>query len=138
VSDEAVFDGGRLLVVAFEGWNDAGEAASGAIEILREQLDLVQLSEVDPEDYFDYQFNRPTIAMDDDGTRSLTWPTVSMHGPAHPLEPGTQVQTTEPFSVDASGANANNIYLLTGTEPSRGWKVFTGEIIDQIDTRVRR
>jgi hypothetical protein len=133
VSDEAVFGGGRLLVVAFEGWNDAGEAASGAIDMLREQLELVQLSEVDPEDYFDYQFNRPTIAMDDDGTRSLTWPTVTMHGPAHPLVPGTQVQTTQPFSVDASGANADNIYLLTGTEPSRGWKVFTSEIIDQID-----
>jgi predicted ATP-grasp superfamily ATP-dependent carboligase len=134
VSDAAIFGSGRLLVVAFEGWNDAGEAASGAVDMLREQLELEKLSEIDPEDYFDYQFNRPTIAMDDDGNRSLTWPTVSLHGPTHPMEPGSVAPAVEPLTADAAGNNADNIYLLTGTEPSRGWKVFTSEIIDHLDT----
>ena len=46
--------------MAFEGWNDAGEAASGAVRTLKEVLDVVPIAEVDPELYFDFQFNRPT------------------------------------------------------------------------------
>ena len=61
------FANGRLLVVAFEGWNDAGEAASGAVKSLKEQLDVYPIAEVDPEEYFDYQFNRPVVSYDDDG-----------------------------------------------------------------------
>ncbi|MGV8885122.1 MAG: proteasome assembly chaperone family protein [Microbacteriaceae bacterium] len=127
------FASGRLLVVAFEGWNDAGEAASGAVRTLKEQLDLVPLTEVDPEDYFDYQFNRPTVALDDDGNRTLVWPTVAMYGPAAPLE-----LPAEDLAFDAdlgvTGDNGSNVYLLVGSEPSRGWKTFTAEILDAIDT----
>ena len=119
---------GRLLVVAFEGWNDAGEAASGAVRALKELLDLYAIAEVDPEDYFDYQFNRPTIANDDDGNRELVWPGVTVYGP------------TTPNTLDApalrpgeGGADRSNIYLLLGTEPSRGWKSFAREILDVIE-----
>ena len=42
---------GRLLVVAFEGWNDAGEAASSAVTTLQEQLNVIALHTVDPETY---------------------------------------------------------------------------------------
>ena len=65
------FRGGSILVVAFEGWNDAGEAASGAARAVRDQLGLVERLEVEPEDYFDYQFNRPTISTDEAGRRVL-------------------------------------------------------------------
>ena len=68
------FEGGRLLIVAFEGWNDAGEAATGAARLLAERLNLVEIASVDPELYFDYQFTRPTIQTDDDGVRRLSWP----------------------------------------------------------------
>lgn len=119
---------GRLLVVAFEGWNDAGEAASGAVRALKELLELYAIAEVDPEDYFDYQFNRPTIANDDDGNRELVWPGVTIYGP------------TTPNTLDAAalrtaegGADRSNVYLLLGTEPSRGWKSFTREILDVIE-----
>jgi hypothetical protein len=74
LSDSTDFSKGRLLVVAFEGWNDAGEAASGAVRTLKEQLDLYPIADIDPEDYFDYQFNRPSVAFDDDGNRELVWP----------------------------------------------------------------
>jgi hypothetical protein len=132
VSEIPEFASGRLLVVAFEGWNDAGEAASGAVRTLREQLDLVPLTEVDPEDYFDYQFNRPLAALDDDGNRMLVWPTVAMYGPVRPI--GTHA---EGLALDAelavTGDNGDNVYLLVGTEPSRGWKTFTAEILEVVE-----
>ena len=125
------FTNGRLLVVAFEGWNDAGEAASGAVRSLKEQLDVYPIAEVDPEDYFDYQFNRPIVAYDDDGDRTLTWPSVTIYGPSRP-------NTVRPESIAAdaelqlSANNKSNIYLLLGTEPSRSWKAFTREILETI------
>ena len=132
MSEIPEFASGRLLVVAFEGWNDAGEAASGAVRTLREQLDLVPLAEVDPEDYFDYQFNRPTAALDDDGNRMLVWPTVAMYGPVRPI--GSHA---EGLALDAelavTGDNGDNVYLLVGTEPSRGWKTFTAEILEVVE-----
>jgi proteasome assembly chaperone (PAC2) family protein len=103
-------------VVAFEGWNDAGDAASGVVQTLKEQLDVYPIAEVDPEDYFDYQFNRPTIESDDDGVRRLVWPSVTIYGPTMP-----------------NATTGASIYLLLGTEPSRGWKAFTEEIFEVID-----
>ena len=110
------FADGRLLVVAFEGWNDAGEAASGAVRTLKEQLDVYPIAEVDPEDYFDYQFNRPSVAVDEEGNRRLVWPGVTIYGPTRP-------NSEEPGS---------NVYLLLGTEPSRGWKTFVNEILEVV------
>ncbi len=108
------FAKGRLLVVAFEGWNDAGEAASGAVRTLKEQLEVLPLLEIEPEDYFDYQFNRPSVAFDEHGNRQLIWPAVRVYGPAE------------------ADAQPDSLYLLVGTEPSRGWKTFTAEILDVI------
>ena len=132
MADKTEFANGRLLVVAFEGWNDAGDAASNAVRTLRDQLDLVPLTEVDPEDYFDYQFNRPTAALDDDGNRRIVWPTVAMYGPVSPLEAHTAGLATD-ADIDVTGDNGNNVYLLVGTEPSRGWKTFTTEILETIE-----
>ena len=99
--------------MAFEGWNDAGEAASGAVGALKELLELHPVFEVDAEDYFDFQFNRPTMTMDDEGKRILAWPGVTMFGP-----------------IDDS-----KVYVLLGTEPSRNWKSFTAEILETIEDR---
>jgi hypothetical protein len=115
-TERDVFSQDRLLVVAFEGWNDAGEAASGAVTMLRDQLELQPIVELDPEDYFDYQFNRPTVELDDEGNRVLRWPRVVMHGPEQ-----------------LAASPDRSIFLLTGTEPSRGWKTFTAEIFDSIE-----
>jgi hypothetical protein len=106
------FTRGRVLVVAFEGWNDAGDAATGAVRLLQEQLSLTPLASVDPEDYYDYQFTRPTVAATDDGRRALRWPGTTLYGPA--IDPGD-----EP-----------SLYLLLGIEPSRSWKNFTAEVLD--------
>ncbi len=122
------FLGGRLLVVAFEGWNDAGEAASGAVRTLHDVLDVMPIAQVDPEVYFDYQFNRPVLGTDDDGRRRLTWPSATIFGP---VAPGSEPEgLADDAELRVSGANADNIYLLLGAEPSRSWKNFTAEILD--------
>jgi len=84
--------------------------------MLKDQLDVYPIAEVEPEDYFDYQFNRPTVAVDDEGARLIIWPSVTAYGPVTP----------------AAGPGSN-VYLLLGTEPSRGWKTFTTEILEVIE-----
>ncbi len=122
MSDSGILSG-RLLVVAFEGWNDAGEAATGAVTTLKDLLDLYPIAEIDSERYFDFQFNRPTVTLDDDGSRSLVWPTVVTYGP-------TSVKAQrDAVAHDGIGENSSNIYLLLGTEPSRNWRSFTEEIM---------
>lgn len=105
--------GERLLVVAFEGWNDAGEAASGAVDALKDLLALYPVFEVESEDYYDFQYNRPTSSHDETGRRVLAWPAVTMYGPT----------------------DSSNVYLLLGAEPSRSWKSFTAEILEAVEDR---
>lgn len=114
---------GRLLVVAFEGWNDAGEAASGAASMLAERLALVEISSVDPELYYDYQFNRPTIVTGDDGVRRLEWPGTTLLGP----RPGSS-ETTPSDAV--TGPGSEGLHVLIGAEPARSWKAFAAELVD--------
>lgn len=126
-SQKRIFSG-RLLVVAFEGWNDAGDAASSAVRTLQEQLDVFALHSCDSETYYDFQFNRPTIGLDEDGNRSITWPTSTIFAP---LAPGvTAVPLAEDAELAVTGDNTSNIYLLQGVEPSRNWLTFTAEILD--------
>jgi hypothetical protein len=74
-----------VLIAAFEGWNDAGEAASGAIAHLRDAWDAQALVDLDSEEYYDYQVNRPHIATGEDGTRQLTWPSTRLYIARVPL-----------------------------------------------------
>lgn len=104
--------GRRVLVVAFDGWNDAGEAASALISQLRENGSYEPVYSVDPELYFDYQYTRPQIATDAEGHRALTWPEATLLRPARITRGGTQ------------------LWLLTGVEPARAWQGFAAEFID--------
>lgn len=124
---------GRILVVAFEGWNDAGEAASGAVRTLKDVLDVVALHEIDPELYYDYQFTRPMASFDDDGRRTLSWPGAAFYGPREPgRAPKAPHSAAEDAEMQVSGRNESNIYLLLGTEPSRTWKAFAAEVMDAV------
>lgn len=105
--------GNRIVVVAFDGWNDAGEAASGAMEVLREGTEYELVHSVDPELYFDYQYTRPASRMDATGRRELHWPEAALWRPsAAPSDGGTE------------------FWLLTGVEPARTWQAFANEFID--------
>ena len=63
-----------ILLCAFEGWNDAAESASGVINHLREIWNAELLLELDPEEYYDYQVNRPQMYVSDAGDRGIIWP----------------------------------------------------------------
>jgi len=62
------------LVAAFEGWNDAGEAASSAAHYVREAIRAVPLAEIDGEDFLDFTVRRPMVYSADDGSRAIEWP----------------------------------------------------------------
>jgi hypothetical protein len=103
--------GSRIIVAAFDGWNDAGEAASGAIGALRDAGSYEAVHSVDPELYFDYQYTRPSTRMDASGRRELHWPDATLWRPT---------STTE----------GPELWLLTGSEPARAWQAFATEFID--------
>lgn len=112
---------GRILLVAFEGWNDATEAASGALRSIAEQLSTQVLEAVDPEEYYDFQFSRPMLELDEDGTRVLSWP-------------GTELLRASSEALQNFPA-AKDLFLLIGTEPSRRWLSFAAEVLEMVQDR---
>lgn len=115
-SDNGIF-GGRVLICAFEGWNDAAESASSAARLICDALAAQVAAEVDSEDYYDFQFTRPSVAFDESGNRELTWP-----GTAFMIATEKNPELAR-FSV------------LLGTEPARRWKAFTAEVMEMIEDR---
>jgi len=104
--------GSRIIVAAFDGWNDAGEAASGAIAALRAAGEYEQVHAADPELYFDYQYTRPSSRLNAEGGRELRWP---------------QAALWRPVRSDGDGPE---LWLLTGSEPARAWQAFVSEFVD--------
>lgn len=97
-------------VVAFEGWNDACDAASGAINYLRNLADAEEpFVVIDPEEFFDFQERRPTVQVDEGGTRSLTWPVTKFFAAPQPEE-------------------ACDLLLVLGEEPRLRWKTFSRSV----------
>ncbi len=108
-----------LLIAAFEGWNDAGDAATSAVEHLEEVWATQPLTEMDPEDYYDYQVNRPTVSMSEEGRRLVTWPT-------------TRVSFARLPDV------GRDVVLIRGIEPNMRWKQYTHEILGVLPRARRR
>lgn len=100
-----------VLLAAFEGWNDAGDAASNAVEHLALTWDAQPLTEIDSDDYYDYQVNRPIVKQVDGVTRRIDWPT-------------TSISWCSPAGAD------RDIVLVRGIEPNMRWRGFCGEIVD--------
>ncbi len=99
-----------VLIAAFEGWNDAGEASSGALSHLESAWKATPLVELDPEDYYDFQVTRPIVELGDGLTRSITWPT-------------TRLYLARPPGVE------RDVVLLRGIEPNMRWRAFCEEIV---------
>lgn len=112
---------GRTLIVAFEGWNDAAESASSVAKFICERLNADVIGTVDPEDYYDFQFTRPTVSYDPEGNRQIAWPSTDLCAPA--------------VEVVAADPDLGRIHVLLGVEPSRRWKAFTAEIMELIEDR---
>jgi len=112
---------GRILIVAFEGWNDATEAATGALKAMSEQISGQVLGAVDPEDYYDFQFSRPVAEYDQNGQRFLSWPATEL------LQASAEKAKAQP--------RLQEVYLLLGTEPSRRWITFAAEVMEMVQDR---
>jgi hypothetical protein len=104
-----VTSSGRAMLAAFEGWNDAADAASNAIEHLERAWDARPFAAIDPEDYYDYQVNRPTVRLVDGVTRRIEWPTTRL----------SVAKTVDP-----------EVVLLRGLEPNMRWRAFCDELVE--------
>lgn len=102
-----------VLVAAFEGWNDAGDAASGAARWLADRYGAEMVATIDAEDYFDFTTTRPIVEVTDQGTRRITWP------------------DTELWSA-ATDAPADLI-LMVGHEPHLRWRTYCKAVTEAAD-----
>jgi len=103
-----------VVVVAFEGWNDAADAASSVIDHLIKVWDAQVVAAIDPEDFYDFQMHRPMVGTDDAGIRRITWPS-------------TEISVARP-----PGA-ARDVVLLRGIEPNMRWRQFCAELLAASD-----
>lgn len=109
-----------IMIIAFGGWSDAGEAATGSITHLLSSLNGDNsspevspnlMAEIDSEDFYDFQVNRPLIFVDDSMIRNLTWPGVQIFGQRNPY-------------------GDRDFILVRGVEPSMRWRTFANELLD--------
>jgi proteasome assembly chaperone (PAC2) family protein len=104
------------LVLSFEGWNDAGEAASTALRFVEQAIHSVPLAEIDGEEFIDYTVHRPTVRMPDDETRIIEWP-------------GTEFRYGSTDSM-------RELVVGLGVEPHLRWHRFV-DLVAELVERVR-
>ena len=100
-----------VMVCAFKGWNDAGEAASAALSFIHGSFDAEDVAQIDPEEYYDFTAVRPTVRLTDGRTREMDWP-------------------ENRFSVAQVAGAEGDLVMLQGVEPSLRWRRFTDSVID--------
>ncbi|GAA1973374.1 filament polymerization regulator ParJ [Nocardioides panacihumi] len=103
-----------VVIAAFEGWNDAADAASATVDHLMSVWSARVVVEIDPEDYYDFQVNRPYTGTDERGMRRITWPT-------------TRIAIASPPDLD------RDVILVRGLEPNMRWRQFCAEILAAIE-----
>jgi proteasome assembly chaperone (PAC2) family protein len=103
-----------VVIAAFEGWNDAADASSAVIDHLMKVWGARVIGEIDPEDYYDFQVNRPYTGTNDQGMRCITWPT-------------TRIAVASPPDFD------RDVILVRGLEPNMRWRQFCAELIAAIE-----
>ncbi|GAA3518831.1 PAC2 family protein [Dietzia aurantiaca] len=103
------------MIVAFEGWNDAADVATGTIEHLALNLEARDIAEIGGDEFFDYLDQRPVIRHSGGVSRSIEWPRIV-------------VSTCRPDGV------ANDVLLVRGPEPALRWRTFASQFVDLVDT----
>ena len=114
--DVSEFDGLPVLrspvaIAAFEGWNDAADASTAAVEHLERVWSAKTVAELDPEEFYDFQVNRPTVTQSETGERRIVWPT-------------TRFAVASPPGADA------DVVLIRGIEPSTRWRSFCNDVLE--------
>ena len=103
-----------VVIAAFEGWNDAAEAASGLIDHLIAEWQATIIGAIDPEEFYDFQVNRPVIGTDSFGHRRITWPT-------------SRIAVARPAELN------RDVILIRGIEPNMRWRQFCAELLAACD-----
>jgi proteasome assembly chaperone (PAC2) family protein len=104
-----------VMVCAFAGWNDAAGSATTALTTAAESLDAEVIAQIDPEEFFDFQANRPTIRLTEGQTREIEWP-------------GNVLMAATPAGAE------RDLVLVAGTEPNLRWRTFADGIADAAET----
>ncbi|HEY3864684.1 MAG TPA: PAC2 family protein [Solirubrobacteraceae bacterium] len=99
------------MVCAFQGWNDAGDAASSAASFLASSLNASRFAQIDSEEFYDFQANRPNIQLTDGQTREIVWPTVEVFEARAPRAP-------------------RDLVIVQGVEPSLRWRSFSAHLVE--------
>src|SRR5712691_6853665 len=99
------------MVVAFGGWIDAGEAATGAMRSLVRQLAATPLAAIDPEEFFDFTQVRPVVRLSAEGQRIIRWPRSA-------------------FWTWQPPAGRAGLLLFRGMEPQRRWRTYATALLD--------
>jgi predicted ATP-grasp superfamily ATP-dependent carboligase len=99
------------MVCAFQGWNDAGDAASSAVSFLASALNARRFARIDSEEFYDFQANRPCVRFAEGGKREIVWPSVEVFEAPAPRAP-------------------RDLVLVQGVEPSMRWRSFSANLID--------
>ncbi|HZO49341.1 MAG TPA: PAC2 family protein [Gaiellaceae bacterium] len=95
-----------VLVAAFQGWNDGGQAATLAVGFLARLWSAERFADLDPEGFVDFQATRPHVSLEEGMTRKITWPENAFY---HGAIPGAE----------------RDAVLLLGVEPNYRWRTFT-------------
>ncbi len=98
------------LLLAFEGWNDAGEAGTAALRYVADQIRSVPLADVDPDEFYDFTVRRPTVSIDGEGERTVEWPSTEFRY-------GTLIDGRE-------------IVIGIGVEPHFRWRSYCDAVVD--------
>jgi predicted ATP-grasp superfamily ATP-dependent carboligase len=99
------------MVCAFQGWNDAGDAASSAVSFLAASLESSRFARIDSEEFYDFQANRPCVRLGEGERREIAWPSVEIFEARAPRAP-------------------RDLVLVQGVEPSLRWRAFSSHIVD--------
>ena len=101
-----------VALVAFEGWNDASDAASGTIAYIIGQFDAEPFLIIDPEEFIDFHETRPRIRVEEGVTEELAWPATKLYGV--PME-----------------GSEHDLLLVLGDEPQLRWQTFGRLLVDE-------
>lgn len=99
------------MICAFQGWNDAGDAASTAVSFLARALDARRFAHIDSQEFYDFQANRPSVRLSEGDYKEITWPTVEVFEAFAPRAP-------------------RDLVLVQGVEPSMRWRAFCAHMVD--------
>lgn len=119
----------RILMVAFNGWSDAGNASTLALKHLQTCLEVEPVHVISSDGYIDLQMYRPMLTKLPSGERNIEWPDARFYAPVIRADDPTPTRVT-----NLKGDPVTNIFLLDATEPAHQWLNYADEVLDLIDT----